>query len=251
MISFFRKIRRKLLTQNRVTRYLVYAIGEIILVTIGILIALQINTWNEQKKASKSEQEILANLFEDFLYNDSILISSLEVKKEALNKNFQILDYTGNKSKPASREEFNALLSYIYTVKPFKPRNGFLDEVLSSGKLGIIQDANLRNKLSLWKSILEEMGQAESSALVLEFKLIDFIMKNGEWLSIDKLSINPFAQSFPESGFDVDNRELLNSLEFENLIENRLIFSDALNLKLEETEDLNEEIIALLQKNMK
>ena len=251
MISFFRKIRRKLLTQNRVTRYLVYAIGEIILVTIGILIALQINTWNEQKKASKSEQEILANLFEDFLYNDSILISSLEVKKEALNKNFQILDYTGNKSKPASREEFNELLSYIYTVKPFKPRNGFLDEVLSSGKLGIIQDANLRNKLSLWKSILEEMGQAESSALVLEFKLIDFIMKNGEWLSIDKLSINPFAQSFPESGFDVDNRELLNSLEFENLIENRLIFSDALNLKLEETEDLNEEIIALLQKNMK
>ncbi|MFC3879790.1 DUF6090 family protein [Algoriphagus namhaensis] len=219
--------------------------------TIGILIALQINTWNEQKKASESEQEILANLIGDFLYNDSILINSLEIKKEVLDKNFQILDYTGTKPKPATREEFDALLSYIYTVKPFKPRNGFLDEVLSSGRLGVIQDANLRNKLSLWKSILEDVEQAENSAFVLEFKLIDFIIENGVWLNIDKLSVNPFAQSFPESGFDLDNRELLNSLEFENLIENRLIFSNALNLKLESTKELNEEIIALLQKNLK
>ena len=44
MISLFRKIRQKLLAQNRVTRYLVYALGEILLVTIGILIALQMNT---------------------------------------------------------------------------------------------------------------------------------------------------------------------------------------------------------------
>ena len=47
MISFLRKIRQKLLSQNRVTRYLVYALGEIFLVVIGILIALSINNWNE------------------------------------------------------------------------------------------------------------------------------------------------------------------------------------------------------------
>jgi hypothetical protein len=50
MISFFRTIRLKLLSQNRVTRYLVYAFGEIFLVVIGILIALQVNNWNEGKK---------------------------------------------------------------------------------------------------------------------------------------------------------------------------------------------------------
>jgi hypothetical protein len=48
MISFFRKIRQKLLQQNQVTRYFIYALGEILLVTIGILIALQLNSWKEE-----------------------------------------------------------------------------------------------------------------------------------------------------------------------------------------------------------
>mgnify|MGYP000731225644 CR=1 FL=1 len=50
MIKFFRKIRYNLMSENRTGRYLKYAIGEIILVVIGILIALQINNWNEHKK---------------------------------------------------------------------------------------------------------------------------------------------------------------------------------------------------------
>jgi hypothetical protein len=59
MISFFRKIRQNLLSQNRVTRYLVYAFGEIFLVVIGILIALQVNNWNEGKKTLEQERRIL------------------------------------------------------------------------------------------------------------------------------------------------------------------------------------------------
>ncbi len=50
MISFFRKIRQKLLNANTVSRYLAYALGEILLVVIGILIALQVNNWNEDRK---------------------------------------------------------------------------------------------------------------------------------------------------------------------------------------------------------
>ena len=50
MIKFFRKIRQRLLTENKFSKYLLYAIGEIILVVIGILIALQINNWNEGRK---------------------------------------------------------------------------------------------------------------------------------------------------------------------------------------------------------
>ena len=59
MIKFFRHIRQKLLTENKVSKYLLYAIGEIILVVIGILIALQINNWNEYQKQLKTEKEIL------------------------------------------------------------------------------------------------------------------------------------------------------------------------------------------------
>ena len=57
MIKFFRKIRQRLLTENRLGKYLLYAIGEILLVVIGILIALSINNWNEERK---NEEKILA-----------------------------------------------------------------------------------------------------------------------------------------------------------------------------------------------
>ncbi|MBN3521006.1 hypothetical protein JYB62_13435 [Algoriphagus lutimaris] len=69
MISFFRKIRQNLLKQNRVTRYLVYAIGEIFLVVIGILIALQVNNWNEERKNKKEVRVILKEIQQD-LIND-------------------------------------------------------------------------------------------------------------------------------------------------------------------------------------
>ena len=62
MISVFRKIRQGLLTENNVSKYLLYAIGEIVLIVIGILIALQINNWNEYQKAVKSENELLTSL---------------------------------------------------------------------------------------------------------------------------------------------------------------------------------------------
>jgi hypothetical protein len=83
MITIFRKIRQKLLQQNRVTRYLVYALGEIILVVIGILIALQVNNWNEaknnEKRFTKILQEISKDAQRDFIRALNINTSELKV----------------------------------------------------------------------------------------------------------------------------------------------------------------------------
>ena len=73
MIQFFRKIRRQLLANNRIRKYLLYAIGEIILVVIGIVIALQLNLWNEHRKASAVHRELLG-----------LLIVDLEDKKQEI-----------------------------------------------------------------------------------------------------------------------------------------------------------------------
>ena len=62
MIKFFRKIRQKMLTENKISKYLIYAIGEIILVVIGILIALSINNWNEEKNTKAEESKILSEI---------------------------------------------------------------------------------------------------------------------------------------------------------------------------------------------
>jgi len=67
MIKFFKNIRKNLLAEGKTSKYLKYAIGEIILVVIGILIALQINNWNENRKANIEEQRILETLYENLI----------------------------------------------------------------------------------------------------------------------------------------------------------------------------------------
>ena len=66
MIKFFRKIRHRLLTENKISKYLIYAFVEIILVMIGILLALQVNSWNQKRLDSIEEKKILSSLKQDF-----------------------------------------------------------------------------------------------------------------------------------------------------------------------------------------
>ena len=78
MIKFFRKIRQKLVSENKFSKYLIYAIGEIILVVIGILIALQINNWNEQKKLNKEYISDLKSIKENLEKDASNINTNLK-----------------------------------------------------------------------------------------------------------------------------------------------------------------------------
>ncbi|MFC2148991.1 DUF6090 family protein, partial [Bacteroidota bacterium] len=75
MIKFFRRIRQQLLTENKFSKYLLYAIGEIVLVVIGILIALSINNWNEENKRNSLKSTYIKSLKSD-LENDIIFLNS-------------------------------------------------------------------------------------------------------------------------------------------------------------------------------
>jgi len=81
LIKFFRQIRRSLMGQNRTSKYLKYALGEILLVMIGILLALQVNNWNEERKRFKSELITLKELREDTKADSIFFISRLEALK--------------------------------------------------------------------------------------------------------------------------------------------------------------------------
>ena len=88
MIKFFRKIRQNLLSEGKTEKYFKYAIGEIILVVIGILIALQINNWNETRKLKINEDYVVENLIED-LESD---FNNYELNKAQLEKQIKLVD---------------------------------------------------------------------------------------------------------------------------------------------------------------
>src|SRR5210317_532577 len=87
MIKFFRNIRQNLLNEGKTTNYLKYAIGEIVLVVIGILIALQINNWNETRKDRLKEKELKIALLSDFEETKKRL-------QETINKQERDIDYS-------------------------------------------------------------------------------------------------------------------------------------------------------------
>ena len=103
MIKFFRKIRQRLLTENKFSKYLLYAIGEIILVVIGILIALQVNNYNEAKKQEIKTKEILTKVHEELAINiqkSDDIIAYYKTKDSLFylffNDKFTIADYKEN-----------------------------------------------------------------------------------------------------------------------------------------------------------
>src|SRR6056297_3503303 len=94
MIKFFRKIRQKLLSENKFSKYLLYAIGEIVLVVIGILIALQINNWNQQIQNNDKEKNYYNKFLEDVLLDEEIIkqeIFATEKRLQAANKLVSLL----------------------------------------------------------------------------------------------------------------------------------------------------------------
>ena len=118
MIKLFRKIRLKTLSENKFGKYLIYAIGEIILVVIGILIALQINSKKEEINNRITEQSILTNLKEDFNKNQEeieVLLFANNKYYRNLNRFIEILKTTPKDIKVKIDAHFRPLDQHLST----------------------------------------------------------------------------------------------------------------------------------------
>ena len=144
MIKFFRKIRRSLLTENKFSKYMLYAIGEIILVVFGILIALSINNWNEVNKTKAKEIEML-NDFKASLEVDLINFNRAIERTEQSKSSMEIILAHLVAGLPYSDSlEFHFGLS---TDTWMAQANGSVFESLKSEGLTLISNKELRNEL--------------------------------------------------------------------------------------------------------
>jgi type II secretory pathway pseudopilin PulG len=253
MLRFFRQIRQRLLTDNKFSKYLLYAIGEIVLVVIGILIAISIDNWNQERILKREEQVALQNLKQDFQYNREALQKNIAITQKTIESNLQVLNYTGSKPKPGTEEAFNVLINDVTVTSEFFPKNSFLDDLMNSGRLQIIRSAGLREKLSSWKPAFEHIKEEERQTKSYSDPLLNFIIKNGSWLNADEVATTQAIAkyNFPKSGFEVDNRNLLGYLEFENMIENLVIYHERVLSSQKKGLQLIEEILDLINKEIK
>ena len=145
MIKFFRKIRQKLLSENKFSKYLLYAIGEIILVVIGILIALSINNWNENSKNERLETNYLSRISKD-LENDLLEFDvAIKLAQERNNRVLFLQEVIENPElvRDSSNYFVQSIISAGYSYIPTISNHSF-EELKSSGRLALIQDEELR-----------------------------------------------------------------------------------------------------------
>lgn len=170
MIKFFRHIRQRMIKENRMSKYLLYAIGEIVLVVIGILIALQINTWNIDRTNRFQEQQILQQLSIEYQEN----LKEIEAKNylrtgmiAAIKKIFYHID-NGIGDYPL--DSLHMQLNRTGTTPTFNVSSGVTDELLSSGKLYLIQNAELKNHLTNFSTYTSYVVEEEQF-------LLDYVLR--------------------------------------------------------------------------
>ena len=156
MIKFFRHIRKRLLSEGKTGKYLTYAIGEIVLVVIGILIALQINNWNEQRKENIKEQAMLKRLEKEFISNKEQLLDKIQLRHTLIENCRRLLEYV-DEPQNAKRD---SILVYLSTIQPptFDP---IQNDLVSSGNIEILKDEELKQLLVNWSTDVIQLQEVE------------------------------------------------------------------------------------------
>lgn len=148
MFKIFRNIRKRLIEQDNVRKYLLYAIGEILLVVIGILIALQVNNWNEQRKENQERIALIQSLKSD--YENSLIviegqINECETRSSLLK---QLLAYSAGEPIEITDDSLKVMLQESHRFTFSQNFSTTYEQAKSSGKLSLIRNQNLLKALS-------------------------------------------------------------------------------------------------------
>ncbi|MCZ6674691.1 MAG: DUF6090 family protein [Verrucomicrobia bacterium] len=254
MFRFFRRIRQKLFLEGRVSRYFGYAIGEIALIVVGILIALYISDWNQAKKDHTEETAILIELKTEFDENQERLAYNRSEHRFTSETMRSFLKLIKPEPESVSDELIHRYMASLQFLPTYKPNTKVLNSLISSGKIALIKNKTLNNNLSNWPTAMEEYKNyttliVESLKLQMpglyayhQFKdsMINVGEKRTSTIPPEKLS-----HAGP-SNFRYDQETLLSLPSLENAVEFKRVNSDMVLLIIEDLSAIQQEILDLI-----
>lgn len=217
MIKFFRKIRYHLMETGKTSKYLKYAIGEIILVVIGILIALQINNWNEHRKALIDEKATIASLKLEFQKNLVNLQSNIQAINSFISAGNTLLEHTGPEYEYGALKKFDSLINMTIRMAVWDPSLYTLSNIKNSGKLSNLSNNNLKEQLIEWESFYTNLLDWYDFYISGGKKYFEYLEENA---IVRNINTNNEIQ-YDISKFEGTNERLLRQVSFENILINR------------------------------
>ena len=242
MLSFFRRIRKSLIDSGRLPKYLLYAIGEIALVVIGILIALQVNNWNEDRINRLEEEQILHHLHEEFELNKSKLSEVSDIMGKNLSACREILALIGSSQEQLVENNLDSLIYYSTIYVGYNPTQNVLSDLLHSGRLQLITDEAMRNLLFEWSQELMEMQEWYITAdRWFQERILPYLSNN---TSLRAISSYESGATVAPSKLVVDPSLIFSDLEYENFMQNLLFVLQVYVEKLERIDQIIDAILA-------
>lgn len=241
MIQFFRKIRQQLLVENKTGKYLSYAIGEIVLVVIGILIALQINNWNQDRLNKIEKREILSRLHIEFKANKEVLNQYRIVENKAINSSEALINLIGVSKEELSKHNLDSLLFESFPSNELAFADNAVKNLVQNGRLNLFKDEAITNLLNQWNSL--------SEIRKIRFEKLDswnnehFIPYLLSYISMKEMDNYANYSWAGKSKVKPDYYPLFQKIEFENLLDNSLWLHQKIIERIDETEILIDEII--------
>lgn len=221
-MKFFRSIRSQLLGNENGVKYLKYALGEILLVVLGILIAIQINNWNEVRLKNGDLQAMLKAVEVENQTNIKKLDSKI---KEALYVRATLISLLANMGEDYATKDKALIDSLLYeglSMTLFDPNKAAFLNLIGSNNIKYIKNDSLRNIFLEWNSKLEALKNSQATTLnTFKTIILPHFYDKISLVSIDRKFAN-LNENLPRSAFKYDNRKVLSSLVTENILEDHL-----------------------------
>ena len=232
MIPFFRKLRKKMADDNKPIKYARYAIGEILLVVVGILIALQVNTWNEERKQRQVEVKYFYNLKNDLMADLAqldVMVDFSRTKVQAAKS----LKIKADRDSISSLYDFTDEMLTLILSGEFRPNDNTYEEMKSSGNFSSIDNDDLKLKLmNLKKTYLEIEGSQKHMRNDYDVFLEDFekYVDWGKYYDLEKSNIPNMDFSF-DSIYIESHKEIMEQ-EIHELYKNKVFLNNVFLLEI-------------------
>lgn len=242
MIKIFRKIRYNLMETGKTVKYFKYAIGEIILVMIGILLALQVNNWNQNRINKNEEQEIIAKLHKDFKTNKENLATFIIENNNEISAHLVLMNLIGSSREALLKHNLDSLLYQSFSASEVAFADNTIKSIMQSGRLDLLKNEKVTDLLYKWNT-LSEIRKTRM------YKLDDWSNNHFIPYLLTKISFKEMDATSSglkwagQSKVKPDYYPLFQEVEFENYLDNSLWFHNQVFLRCEETERLIDEII--------
>jgi uncharacterized protein DUF6090 len=258
MKKLFRDTRQLFLTENKFSKYLIFAAVEVLLVVIGILMAVQVNNWNESRKLEILEHMELVQIQKEFHSNLKQLEDKISQRKSIIKSATNLISVIDNNLDIS----IDSLDFYINKTLFYPTFNPISNDLLASGKINLISNQELKNLLLDWPSYIEQVNEEEKGwvdyrnnyyfPFLTKYYQVRNVLQH-DWRK-NELLPSGLLEKFESSKFDIGNSKrpseketLLRNIDFEDHLSTCISWNAIANLQSNTLKKRINKILSLLK----